>query len=104
MSNTKHTSTPYAVKKGLHGNPDGVTIWQQKLPGMTGAKGIAKMSGVHEQEEIEATAAFIVRACNAHEQLVAALKMALEIGDGCSRGFLGKFYAVANAALAAAEA
>ena len=33
--------------------------------------------------------------------LVEALEMALEIGDGCSRGFLGKFQAKARAALAA---
>jgi hypothetical protein len=71
-SNAKHTSTPYAVKKGLHGNPDGVTIWQAKQPGVDGVKGIAKMSLVHDQDEVEATAAFIVRACNAHEQLVEA--------------------------------
>jgi hypothetical protein len=71
---TKRTPTPYAVKKGLHGNPEGVTIWQDKPPGMVGAKGIAKMSLVHEQDEVEATAAFIVHACNSHEQLAAALR------------------------------
>lgn len=70
MSAAAHTPTPYTFKKGLHGNPDGVTIWQAKQPGMVGSKGIAKMSGVHEQEEVEATAAFIVRACNAHDALV----------------------------------
>jgi len=74
MSNTvtatKHIPTPYTAKKGLHGNPDGVTLWQAKLPGMIGAKGIAKMSGVHEQDEVEATAAFIVRACNLHAVLL----------------------------------
>ena len=36
--------------------------------------------------------------------LVEALEMALEIGDGCSRGFLGKFQAKARAAIAAHRA
>ena len=103
---TKHTQTPYAVKKGLHGNSDGVTIWQEKLPGMLGAKGIAKMSSVHEQDEVEATAAFIVRACNAHDHLVNAVKLAKDDHQRIEphHANLCPICEAMDAALAAAEA
>ena len=45
----------------------------------------------------------ILTAVNSHEMLVEALKMGLEIGDQCSRGFLGKFQEKARKALAQLE-
>lgn len=38
-----------------------------------------------------------------NESLLEALEMAMEIGDQCSRGFLGKFQAKARAAIAKAK-
>lgn len=109
MSAAAHMPTPYAVKKGLHGNPDGITIWQEKQSAAAGSKGIAKMSGVHEQAEIEATAEFIVCACNAHDQLVAALLTAESFiagfeGDELQDGIDEKLAAVRTALAAAGAA
>jgi len=42
----------------------------------------------NELAELKATAAFIVRACNAHDELVAALERLL--GRPCPAGWMGK--------------
>ena len=39
----------------------------------------------------------------ANQELLEALKMGLEIGDGMPRGFLGEFYKQARAAIAKGE-
>lgn len=51
---------------------------------------------------------FLKRSADAHliaaaPELLEALEMAMEIGDQCSRGFLGKFQAKARAAIAKAR-
>jgi hypothetical protein len=45
----------------------------------------------------------IVQCWNSHDELMEALQMALQIGDQCSRGFLGAFQAKARAAIRKAE-
>lgn len=63
--NTKHTPTPWAV-----GSTDGATflIWQE-TPG--------KQDVPYTVENRE----FITRACNSHDDLVAALELALQTVD-----------------------
>jgi hypothetical protein len=83
MSNTKHTPTPWRL---IEGN----LIKQDYRPiGLDDSSGVLigsvcghPSSGFYPtEEEGAANAAFIVRACNSHEQLVNGLKNALEDGD-----------------------
>lgn len=67
----KHTETPWRLMHGLHGKPDGLTIWEDKRP----AKMIADVCTCHD--EAQETAVFIVQACNAHDGLVKALQLTL---------------------------
>ena len=48
-------------------------------------------------------AAELRRLHEANQELLEALKMGLEIGDGMPRGFLGEFYKQARAAIAKGE-
>lgn len=59
-------------------------------------------------EDQEQVVDFVYEEADAHliaaaPDLLEALEMAMEIGDQCSRGFLGKFQAKARAAIAKAR-
>lgn len=58
-----------------------------------------RMEEEERSPECEANAHLI----SAAPDLLEALEMAMEIGDQCSRGFLGKFQAKARAAIAKAR-
>lgn len=68
-----HTPTPYRQDPN-----EGLFIFAKD-----NAKPIAKVTS-------KSTAAFIVRACNAHEALVGALKLHLQFLDSLPSGWLGK--------------
>ena len=62
---TGHTPTPWIFKEGYHNNS---MIYSEN----------AELISVF-QDDNKANAQFIVKACNAHEELVKALKKALDI-------------------------
>jgi len=75
MSDTKHTPTPWSFqpyKSEYRGDREGFSI--RALDGKVIA---AARGSTRTEEEKEANAAFIVRACNAHEKLVSELRVAL---------------------------
>lgn len=63
-----HTPTPYTVRD-RSSNPNNGTGWRDIL-----AKSSYDGNDMYIGEALEADAQFIVRACNAHEELVALLK------------------------------
>jgi len=67
----KHTATPWSHREAYHkGEPVGFVV-------QSGVQGLFDV-------DKEADAAFIVKACNAHEELVEALKMAVDdLEEGC---------------------
>ena len=67
--NMKHTPGPWAV--AASSNPDNGTGWRDIVS--TGTV----FSPSYVGEALDVDAAFIVRACNAHDELVAALEWAL---------------------------
>ncbi len=65
--NTKHTPTPWKYHETFTaGEPQGFVI-------SAGALNICQLFTGDNQADEEADAAFIVRACNAHDEMVAAL-------------------------------
>lgn len=67
---SEHTPTPFSLKRDLKGNPQ-----------LAGYGGLTVMASFHPagfptDEEMEHTAIMVVRACNSHEALVAALNRA----------------------------
>lgn len=81
----QHTPPPYKVAKGITGKNDYVyqpdkehepDCWRAIVEGPEYA--IAQVSGETEAEAL-ATARFFVKACNAHDELLKALK-AVELG------------------------
>ena len=101
--NTKHTPTPWTVLDGLS-YPEPFT-------------GIAGGNGRDPVPLNEINAAFIVRACNAHDDLVAALQTLLQsasatkagqtdfaVWKSCSAETIGAVLNDARAALAKAQA
>lgn len=93
----KHTATPFKTTTYKPGNR--VRIWD---------KDESHIADIHGEtvQEAEATAAFIVRACNAHDDLVKALKLTAAIcaGDNCTKSGLIEALELARAALAKAGA
>lgn len=69
----KHMPTPWTVGAGPHGE---VEIWGRMRMGQSPI--LASM----EHDPREANAAFIVRACNAHDELCQAVEAALNLVDG----------------------
>lgn len=71
---TKHTPTPWILSSGTNGAVRAVHAWKEggkhiiiaKFPDRT----------IEDSAEMEANAAFIVRACNAHEELLKLIKTA----------------------------
>lgn len=60
----QHTATPWKSRVTYsNGEPDGACVY-------SGARHVADCMDGLNQDECEANAAFIVRACNAHEELV----------------------------------
>ena len=108
MSTPAHTPTPWKVIKG------GVIIYAQRNPGgrKTYLADVSQDPGINQSI---ANAAFIVRACNSHAGLVAALEQAVtemdDVLDHLSRMDFQKPYTCtlrtaldqARAALAAAK-
>lgn len=110
MADTKHTQLPWKVSE--------VSGWPSDICDADGELlATAYPMTIGGEDAGEANAAFIVRACNAHDQLVAALKLLCDTIDAheieslsCDRD--GEKYcdclrsnaAAARAALTAAEA
>jgi hypothetical protein len=94
MTTTEHTPTPWP--KPEYGNDVG--------PNDEGFWEFWEIDGVG-RFDIEANAAFIVRACNAHDQLVTALTdcVAVIVGDTSGPQQVQGIVAEARAALAKAQ-
>jgi hypothetical protein len=93
-----HTQTPWRVAKGyrITGGPQGHTY-------------VASLDNVKHfsPEELDANAAFIVRAVNSHDEMLAALKAARAVVHECTHRERGRLQLVAttlDAAIAQAEA
>lgn len=102
MSTPAHTPTPWHVSTF-----DSLTITRDRPLG--GSEMVAKATRKETLEQSEANAAFIVRACNSHAGLVAALDWAityialLPYSQSPTKKHQGDEYAQARAALAAAK-
>jgi hypothetical protein len=83
MSNAKHTPTPWRVIEGNLIKQDYTTIGLDETAGvLIGSTRGHPSSGFYPtEEEGAANAAFIVRAVNSHEQMVAALRDAESLID-----------------------
>lgn len=93
---TQHTPTPWRVEE------DKKNLIAATSPGFfLDPVARCNVSGVHEADK--ANAAFIVLACNAHEELLAALKKASYYLDGASSGHANA-YRLVMAAIAKAVA
>lgn len=80
MSNTKHTSTPWFAKRESWS-----TVYIEARIGGGILQEVAACGPTEAgSEQQDANAAFIVRACNSHEQLVAALRGLLAATDAYS--------------------
>lgn len=81
MSNTKHTPTPWRASHGTGPTMQGYS--QSSCVAGTGVRGLQIIAGcfndIGGDEVAAANAAFIIRACNSHDRLVAALCEAIEI-------------------------
>lgn len=97
---TKHTPGPWKVSK-----LDGRTINGKAYRNRAGNLVTPAIASIKERTgETEANAAFIVQACNCHDELVAALKMLIRfIPDGWPMP-LGYSQVVAQAETALAKA
>lgn len=73
-----HTPTPYKVEQG-QGYHDG--HWVITAEGMPANSPLAHIQQTCGPEESYPDALFIVKACNAHEELVSALKGMIELMD-----------------------
>ena len=93
----EHTPTPWKV---VHTSNPGLCIKTEHLPGYFI---VIRPCSRHHIDHAEANAAFIVRACNAHEKLVKALSDLVEGIDGRERRTgirqVGPAVAAARAAL-----
>ena len=71
-----HTPTPWNIDNTDYGAP----LIRAKTCWMKGSRDVAKVLYHYgsEDPEVDQNAAFIVRACNAHEELVEALRGMLE--------------------------
>lgn len=101
MSNTKHTPTPWERCDAFGASAMGLNV---KATGDD--KMICSTTGYYGRDGAAANAAFIARACNSHEQLVAALeaaRMVIETSDDQEPQMIAALSQI-EAALAAAEA
>ncbi len=76
-----HSKTPWGVEKGIWAN-EGQIFIEGEESGNTHKQHIAKLGYAYDkqgQDQRDANAAFIVRACNSHEALVGALNTLLAI-------------------------
>lgn len=109
----EHTPTPWIYIPNERFRPGTVLIWTSRGPGY-GA--VAELSGPNPYPDTvalhEANAEFIVRACNAHDDLLSAAKDLLEAirAEGCvgwvfdeMRGMTARQAATLRAAIARAE-
>lgn len=89
---TKHTPLPYRMTEYFAGDTAGEYLWSVYSGDENNLKTIAdyraysykdkRINGKKEAAEVErkqATAEFIVRACNSHYELLEAISLALEI-------------------------
>jgi hypothetical protein len=104
MSNAKHTPTPWWVAQSAG---PGILAVDAIDPADGNLFAVCEIFGINDMREhspeAEANAAFIVRACNCHNQLVAALKALYDAVDS-SVELTPEIMRQARAALAAAEA
>lgn len=89
---TQHTLTPWRAEHAVRTARTGMKEWQV----ISGTQVVASMVGT---SAAEANAEFIVRACNAHDELVAALATLLR-EHNCQRYPLASDWETARAALA----
>lgn len=86
MSNTKHTPTPWRASNNT--GPKMQSYSQSSCIAGTGANSLQLVAGCFNDiggpEVAAGNAAFIVRACNSHEQLVAALRNLIAASDAYS--------------------
>ncbi len=94
MSEQKHTTGPWFTKREGFSTVYVEARLRQGVIQEVAACGSTEAG----QEQQEANARLIAAA----PELLEALEMAMEIGDQCSRGFLGKFQEKARAAIAKA--
>lgn len=97
MSETKHTPTPYMVRRRFDKRQSLEIRTEKIIPGAVIGALIAKTSEINPDED----AAYIVRAVNSHDELVAALKEARQFIEDL--GWNGMTVDKINAALAKAE-
>jgi len=105
MSTPTHTPGPWVNDEGLH------NMMEFRIYSPTG-RVIARLQDFttfrEDVEEAEANAAFIVRACNAHEELVKALETLLERANGLDQSAthdgLSNCNAITKARIAIAKA
>lgn len=118
MSNTKHTPTPWHAVENSWSHT-GIYAGHKEVAGLDIYDEATEENQEDHEALMAANAAFIVRAVNSHEQLVAALRFYAnakdwedfsfdEMGAYCDRNEGSKlgndFGEIARAALAAAEA
>jgi hypothetical protein len=74
MSTPAHTPTPWIVALANENNPNGLKFWEVRAPNGDAIVQLVWHRGIQPTDE--PNAAFIVRACNSHAGLVAALEEA----------------------------
>ena len=96
----KHTRTPWFLATGCS-----TTINIDDAKGLAGARNYYLATVTHgDPDELQANAEFIVRACNSHDALVAALKAMCDHYGFKNPALQNDAEKVARAALAAAGA
>ncbi len=78
---TMHSKTPWIIEKGMWAN-EGQIFIESEESGNTHKQHVAKLGYAYDKQgkdQREANAAFIVTACNAHDELVGALEQALPV-------------------------
>jgi hypothetical protein len=94
----EHTKTPWRV-----GRKGGAVVADEPVPEMGGSDDVEYYGGHMVAESlVPRNTAFIVRACNAHEQLVEALTMIRDADNDAERDGLQRIPAPARATIDAA--
>jgi len=103
---TKHTPTPWHVWSEDKGRRDDVYIAGNPTGELGGMRKLAYMVDTWTGANTEANAEFIVRACNAHDQLVTVAKLAKSLTESAlsEHGHNPKLVAEAKLALSRIDA
>ncbi len=101
-----HTPTPWHFEESsLNGVPKGESFWlaNDTEEGNTTAHLLLNKAGHKDDAQVRVDAAFIVRAVNAHEEMLEALKGAMMIVKALSSDNDTHFVKLAEQAIAKAE-